>query len=304
MEDILGDIKSSVRQLTGELENFQEIARYIKPLAGEFPRLPSLDIYGETMPLNGIVGGDHIIYIDFARRYDLDARIRQAQIEGREEVARHLETCRHKAGIAVADVSGHQITDALLAAMLHQAFLLGVIYELDYHGSVTEQLFENLNTRFYNSSSVSKFLTMLYGEIDEDGTFRFVSAAHPLPVIFSREFGRIVEVPKQRTFPPIGTLPSGDDIDRRNNRSVLGYKDPYRINELDLIGSGDTMLLYTDGLLEHAKGEEDYFPSHLEKVLRDTKDGTSREIFDAIRDDVRAFAPPEDDVSLVVIKRA
>ena len=304
MEDILGDIKTSVRQLTGELENFQEIARYIKPLAGEFPKLPGLDIFGETMPLNGIVGGDHILYIDFNHRYDIDARIRQAKEEGREKVARNLETCRHKAGIAIADVSGHQITDALLAAMLHQAFLLGVIYELDYHGTVTERLFENLNTRFYNSSSVEKFLTMLYGEIDEDGTFRFVSAAHPMPVIFSRRFDRIVDVPKQRTFPPIGTLPSGDDIDRRNNRSVLGYKDPYRINELDLIGSGDTMLLYTDGLLEHAKGEEDYFPSHLEKVLRDTKHGTAREISDAIRDDVRAFAPPEDDVSLVVIKRA
>ena len=303
MEDILSDIKSSVRALTGELENFQDIARYIKPMAGEFPRLPGLDIFGETIPLNGIIGGDHIIYIDFARRYDLDARIRHAQVEGRKDVARHLETCRHKAGIAIADVSGHQITDALLAAMLHQAFLLGVIYELDYHGSVTEQLFENLNTRFYNSSSVSKFLTMLYGEIDVDGTFRFVSAAHPLPVIFSRRFDRIVEVPKQRTFPPIGTLPSGDDIDRRNNRSVLGYKDPYRINELDLIGSGDTMLLYTDGLLEHAKGEEDYFPTHLEKVLRETKDSTAREIFSAIREDAQSFARPEDDVSFVVIKR-
>lgn len=304
MEDILGDIKSSVRQLTGELKNFQEIARYIKPLAGEFPQLPGLDMFGETMPLNGIVGGDHILYIDFNHRYDIDARIRQAKEEGREKVARNLETCRHKAGIAIADVSGHQITDALLAAMLHQAFLLGVIYELDYHGTVTERLFENLNTRFYNSSSVEKFLTMLYGEIDEDGTFRFVSAAHPMPVIFSRRFDRIVDVPKQRTFPPIGTLPSGDDIDRRNNRSVLGYKDPYRVNELDLIGSGDTMLLYTDGLLEHTRGDEDYFPTHLEKVLHDTKDGTAREIFNAICDDVRAFAPPEDDVSLVVIKRA
>jgi len=303
MEDILGDIKSSVRQLTGELENFQDIARYIKPLAGELPKLPGLDVYGDTIPLNGIVGGDHILYVDFSRRYDLDARIAQAKKEGRDQVARNLETCRHRAGIAIADVSGHQITDALLAAMLHQAFLLGVIYELDYHGTVTEQLFENLNTRFYNSSSVSKFLTMLYGEIDEDGTFRFLSAAHPPPVIFSRKFEKIVEVPKQRTFPPIGTLPSGQDIDRRNNRSVLGYKDPYRVNELDLIGSGDTMLLYTDGLLEHVKGEVCYFPGRLEEILHKTKEESAQEIFDAIREDMLDFARPEDDISFVVIKR-
>ena len=29
------------------------------------------------------------------------------------------------------DAAGHQMTDALLAAMIHQAFLLGALYELD-----------------------------------------------------------------------------------------------------------------------------------------------------------------------------
>ena len=71
----------------------------------------------------------------------------------------------------MADVSGHQITDALLAAMLHQAFLLGALYEMDYYGNITAKLFENLNTRFYNSSSLSKFITMIYGEISQEGTF-------------------------------------------------------------------------------------------------------------------------------------
>ena len=303
MQDIITDIRTSMRRLTGELENFQDIARYIKPRAGEIPRLPGLDIYGQTIPLNGVIGGDHIIYLDFGKRYDLEARIEQARKEGREEVAVHLEDCRHKAGILVVDVSGHQITDALLAAMLHQSFLLGVIYELDNNGHISERLFENINTRFYNSSSVSKFLTMIYGEIWQDGTFKFVSAAHPLPVIFSRKYDRIVEVPNQVTFPPIGTLPSQSDIDRRTSRSVLGYKGPYRINELDLIGTGDIMLLYTDGLLEHARDEEDYFPHRLEIMLRQVKDQSSEEIYEAIKDDVMAFNKPEDDISFVVIKR-
>ena len=51
-----------------------------------------------------------------------------------------------------------------LAAMLHQAFLLGSIYELDMFGNITKRLFENLNTRFHNSSSLSKFVTMIYGD--------------------------------------------------------------------------------------------------------------------------------------------
>lgn len=303
MEDILGDIKSSMRRMTGELQNFQDIARYLKPLPGEFPCLPGLDIHGETMPLNGMVGGDHIIYVDFQSRYDLDARIAQALQEGRTQVAAHLEERKRRAGIAIIDVSGHQITDALLAAMLHQAFLLGAIYELDVNGHITERLFENLNTRFYNSSSVSKFLTMLYGEICDDGSFRFLSAAHPMPVIFSRELDRIVDVPEQRTFPPIGTLPSENDIDRSANKSVLGYKDPYRVNELDLIGSGDIMLLYTDGLTDHCSDESEYFPNRLESVLRQHKDDSAREICTALEEDIREFGTREDDISFALIKR-
>ena len=74
------------------------------------------------------------------------------------------------------DVSGHRVTDALLAAMLHQAFLLGAIYELDMFGGITRHLFESLNARFYKSSGAHKFVSMIYGEISEDARFRFLSA--------------------------------------------------------------------------------------------------------------------------------
>ncbi len=107
MEEILQQSRSSVRQLTEELENFQEIARYMKPPPGETPELRGMDIHGESVPLNGVVGGDHIIYVDYKKRYDLDARIAKAREEGREPVAENLRRCRTKAGIAVVDVSGH-----------------------------------------------------------------------------------------------------------------------------------------------------------------------------------------------------
>src|SRR4051812_35605061 len=182
--------------LEGELKNFQEIARHIEPAPGEVPTVPGMDICGGSIPLNGTVGGDHVIYVDFKRRFDLNARIRQAAAEGRDEIVPQLELCKRKAGIAILDVSGHHVTDGMLAAMLHQAFLLGAIYELDMFGNITKRLFENLNTRFYNSSSLSKFVTMIYGEISEDTTFRFLSAAHPPPVVFSNQQDRFMEVSK------------------------------------------------------------------------------------------------------------
>ena len=301
----LQQVNDSMKMLMGELNNFQDIARYVKPLPGEIPALDGIDIYGETIPLNGIVGGDHIVYVDFKKRYDLDARIKKARDRGQDDVVKKLEECRFKAGVAVADVSGHQITDALLAAMLHQAFLMGAIYEMDYYGNITAKLFENLNTRFYNSSSLSKFITMIYGEISQEGHFQFLSAGHPMPLVYSRRYKGIVEVPEDRMIasPPIGTLPSQRDIDRNINESVLGFKEEYELNEWDLMGTGDIFILYTDGLIEHHRNGEFYAPHYLEQKLREIEDLTAKEIFYAIKEDLMAFNAPDDDISYVVIKR-
>src|SRR5262245_34877983 len=135
--------------LKDELENFQEIAKFLKPSAGEIPELEGVDIDGVSMPRNGTIGGDHLIYIDFKKRYDLDARIAAALAAGRDDVASKLAENKHRAGILLADVAGHRITDALVAAMLHQAFLLGSYYELEMFGEITTKLFEHIKTRFY-----------------------------------------------------------------------------------------------------------------------------------------------------------
>ena len=161
------------------------------------------------------MGGDHLIYLDFKKRYDLKARISSAEAAGHHHIAEKLRLCRSRAGVVVADVSGHFMTDSLVALMLHQAFLLGAVYELDLHGEITTRLFENLNKRFYQSFAVNKFLTLLYGEINQDGAFRFITAGHPFPVVFSRSYDRIVGISDESlsTFPPIGTMPSSHDID-------------------------------------------------------------------------------------------
>jgi serine phosphatase RsbU (regulator of sigma subunit) len=297
--------KDATDQLAIELENFQDIASYIKPKPGDVPSLPGFDIYGETLPLNGMVGGDHIIYVDFKKRYDLDTRIRQAMERGQADVVEHLIKCQRTAGIAVIDVSGHRITDALLAAMLHQAFLLGSIYELDVFGHITKRLFENLNMRFYNSSGIHKFITMIYGEMTEDARFTFISAAHPAPIVFSRSNDRFMEVDKKlcTTCPPLGTMPSKNVVDRITPDSILGFKDEYELNRWQLMGEGDILLLCTDGLLDHGSVDEPYFPFRLETKVREVKDRSARQILEAIMEDVRRFSAPKDDISLVVIKR-
>jgi serine phosphatase RsbU (regulator of sigma subunit) len=304
--DTAGRVRADVvEQLRDELKNFEDIAQELLPQHGQLPRLHGIDLYGGTVALNGIVGGDHIIYIDYKQRFDLRARAKAALAEGRQDVAANLQRCQATAGIALIDVSGHRITDALLAAMLHQALLLGAIYELDRYGQITKQLFENLNTRFYQSSAAHKFIALIYGEISEDARFRFLSAAQPFPIVFSNEYDRCMEVSEDLcvSFPPLGIKPSFDVIDRSTTKSVLGFKDHYELNEWVLMGTGDILLLHTDGFAEHGDGIRLYVQSRLEELLREVKDQGAREIFEAITQDLRTFAEPSDDISLVVVKR-
>jgi len=291
------------RGLLDELQNFQELAKALKPSPGEIPRLAEIDIGGLSIPLKELVGGDHIIYIDFNQRYDMARRIRDAEKRNRPDVIEKLRFCQHRAGILLADVSGHRITDALIAAMLHQAFLLGVYYELDRFGEITTKLFEHINQRFYRTTSVRKYLTMLYGEISEAGRFRFISAGHPRPMVYSREYGRFVEISEKRlvSYPPVGMFPSNTTVDEEVDPGTLGYKKPYTVNEIDLLAEGDVLFLYTDGLSEHARGE--YFPRVLEGRLADTGDLSATRICEFLKEDLTRYAAPEDDISFVIIKK-
>jgi serine phosphatase RsbU (regulator of sigma subunit) len=254
------------------------------------------------MPLRHALGGDHILYIDFDQRFDLDERIQDAVRAGREKIARTLRRNRHRAGILVADASGHRITDALIAAMLHQAFLLGTNYELEMFGEITTRLFEHINERFYRTSSVNKFFTMIYGEISTRGRFRFLSAGHPPPAVFSREFGRFMPIDRNRQIAsiPVGMLPSGGNTDERRHPSLHGRKKLYEVNEIDLLARGDILLLYTDGLSEHGDGT--YFPDELQRVLAVHKDRTATEICERVRESLIESAPQQDDVTMVVVK--
>src|SRR5216117_64182 len=87
-----------------ELKNFQDIADRIKPSPADIPSLQGVDVYGETLPLRGAGGGDHIIYVDFQKRYDLQARLERAEMQGRADIVENLKACRKMAGIVLLDV--------------------------------------------------------------------------------------------------------------------------------------------------------------------------------------------------------
>ena len=147
---------------------------------------------------------------------------------------------------------------------------------------------------------------MIYGEISESGMFQFLNAGHPNPVIFSHKYDKLFKVSYHKVvhFPPIGTLPSEEDIDYRKNWSRLCYKKKNYRNVITLMGSGDILLLYTDGLLEHTDDMNNlYFSENLEKIIQKVKGATAEEIFCRIKNDMLDYGKPRDDISMVVIKK-
>src|SRR5580658_1446933 len=63
------------------------IAEYLRkrlmPVEGAIPHLPGIEMYGNSIPV-GTVGGDLFEYINFQQRYDIGARVQQAQSLSKE----------------------------------------------------------------------------------------------------------------------------------------------------------------------------------------------------------------------------
>jgi serine phosphatase RsbU (regulator of sigma subunit) len=74
-----------------------------------------------------------------------------------------------------------------------------------------------------------------------------------------------------------------------------------RVNEIELLSSGDILLLATDGLTEHGEGR--FLEETLEGALEGVKDRTAAEICSRLADALLAFGPQTDDITFVVIKR-
>ncbi len=292
------------------LAGAEYLSQCLTPDAGAIPKIANVDIYGATVPLNGVAGGDLITFIDFRERYDLDSRIAGALAKGQEDIAHKLRQLKRKGAILVADVAGHEFADAILALILHQIFHMGTLYELASRGEITSRLIEQINTRFCRSKTLrnlfedsrsTSFITLIYGEISHTGRFRFVSAGHPPPLVFSREYDRFVEICSDRlvSYPPLGLQMNEDNADVRLYQPALGYKKRYAVNELNLMGQGDVMLLYTDGLIDPFSA---YTQSRLERAVSRTRNGSAQQICEAIMEDRKSSVEQTDDISLVAIK--
>jgi serine phosphatase RsbU (regulator of sigma subunit) len=314
----------------------------LMPVEGVIPHIPGIEMFGNSVPA-GTVGGDLFEYINFHQRYDIDARIQQAQrlakkfleplspgapvansvddhvrwlkttdgfrpeMETEYRFARSSEQARvgedlrdlySTAGVLVVDAQGHGIISAKIASTVHDTFHALMLTELDRYGKTTPMLFENLNLRLAQSVTARNALgiaekeeareiaTMLYGEIDPSGLFRFVNFGHPSPLVFSAEYCKFMKIDesKMARFLALGLQISADHPDRNKYYSMkfrsmaLNSSD---LAEITLMSPGDILVLYTDGVYD---GSDEERHSQLEAVMRKYYRQPAREICNALLD--------------------
>ncbi|MGD8444860.1 MAG: SpoIIE family protein phosphatase [Desulfobacterales bacterium] len=184
-------------------------------------------------------------------------------------------------GFMVADAEGHSAPAAVLMAMtcslLHS-----------YSGPPTDpaEVLTYINQTMCKVADPS-FVTALYAVFDADQrTLRFARAGHPPPMLYRREENKSVELAGKGVF-PLGIYPY-DQIPVHETR----------------LGSGDRLLLYTDGVTERFDMEGNaYGENRLLGGLAADAVNNPRLILDGIIEDLQQFAggrPPDDDQALVL----
>ncbi|CAN5669923.1 hypothetical protein BH09PLA1_BH09PLA1_29440 [soil metagenome] len=137
-------------------------------------------------------------------------------------------------GLVIADVSGKGVPASLIMASV-QAALRAQVDNVFYVYDVMQRL----NTMLCRDTKPSEFVTLLYGVLDvPNKRFTFCNAGHP-PAMLLRD-GVVIELDSNN-------MVLGIDSNERYTQSILDLK------------SGDTLLLYTDGLADAMNFQKETF---------------------------------------------
>jgi sigma-B regulation protein RsbU (phosphoserine phosphatase) len=213
----------------------------------------SLELAGFTTPAE-LVGGDYFDFIPVSDRI---------------------------LGLAIADASGHGLPAALQVRDVYTGLRMAVERDFKIVRTV-----ERLNRIIHESRLTTRFVSLFYGEIEDDGSLMYVNAGHPHPLHFH---GSSV-TPLIQTGLVLGPT--------ANATYTRGYR---------RFEPGDALLLYTDGMVEaHGKGGEEFGVGRLTRAFLELRDLPCDEMARELIKTVSGYAgggEPEDDLTVVVLKR-
>ena len=194
-----------------------------------------------------------------------------------------INSITDRLGILIADVSGKGLAAALIMVTFRAYMHATVINEF-----AMRVVMARVNRLIFEATEGDRFITTFYGLIDpENKRLLYINSGHNPPLLLRADgTSRLLEE---------GGLPLGVFDDARYSESVVEFL------------SGDVLVLYTDGVVE-ARGieDEDFGLERLEQIVRASRDGSAREIVEAVTSAVHDHAleagGPEDDLTVSVIK--
>ncbi|MCK6543002.1 SpoIIE family protein phosphatase [bacterium] len=186
-----------------------------------------------------------------------------------------------RVALVMADVSGKSVPGALLVSTLQASLRAYLESPFELAPLVTK-----LNRVILKNSTDDKFITFFIGIVDtQKNTLEYLNAGHNPPLLMTK--GQLIKLTK-------GGIPLG----------MIGFDD-YAAQTLNL-HSGDTLVLFTDGITEAVSPNDDmYDDARLENLVQNVAHSSAEDLKKIIYNDVMAFvngAEQADDITLLIAK--
>ncbi|MGD0268286.1 MAG: PP2C family protein-serine/threonine phosphatase [Candidatus Sulfotelmatobacter sp.] len=235
-----------LREIQKELEVARRIQLSILP--GEFPNFTNFRVAARYVPMTSVAGD----FYDFIVADD------------------------NRAGLLIADVSGHGVPAALIASMVKLAAT-----SQRANAGDPARLLAGMNAALCGNTQ-NQFVTAAYVHLDSiAGTLRYSAAGHP-PMLLLRR-GEVIEISE-------------------NGLILAAFDYATYTNGTRQLEPGDRFLLYTDGIVEAANAAGDFFGQDaLAAVLRQTAELAPAVASDQIVSAVQRWSASQDDDLTVLI---
>lgn len=181
----------------------------------------------------------------------------------------------------LGDVSGHGVAASMLMAHLHAMFrsLIAV-------GLSANQLVQQANRIFCESTISADYATLVCGRAGKSGQVDICNAGHCPPLLVRQN--EIIGL--EATGLPVGIFGAGE----------------YSTQRVQL-APGDSLLLYTDGLTEaRDRTDAEYGAERLARLVKGRHELSPQVLTELCLEDLKTFlsgAPPTDDLSIMAIRR-